>query len=306
MKQFWISVLLFLPFWAQAQVLSDSEEKMLKNTYGELYYGNEQFSFDTFFEKDSLKYTYSVTKKTLCILNTRNQIVSETKVNIKKTVLPHFSINNQKVILQNFDTDKEFCIIEGNRVYTRKKNIPNKVTASYVLPIDAAVQFEVHQRDVGPIQKLSKVLLYKVNEKEDTLYQDTQTRINRKVNTAPRVSLCQYQEKVYFFNADQQLILIFDTKGNRLGEINLKKTEDEYIATYMLNFLVDIQANKLYVSTILRDKTYIWDILSQENIKRYELPFRIYKIHQILGDELYFSMSTEGSKQQYIYKRSFK
>jgi len=305
MKHFWISTLLFLPFWGQTQIMSNNEQNILKNTYGELYYGNEQFSFDTFFEKDSLKYVYSITKKTLCILDTNNQIISETKVRITKFVLPQFSINNQKVILQSFDTDRAFCMIEGSKAYPQKKNIPNKVIACYVLPIDAATQFEVHQKNVSPSQKLSKVLLYKVNEKEDTLYKDIKTRINREVNTSPRVSLCQHQGKVYFFNADQQLILIFDTKGNKLDEINLKKTEDEHIATYMLNFLVDIQTNKLYVTTVLSDKTYIWDISAQKNVRRYELPFRIHQIHQILKDDVYFSMNTEDDRQ-YIYKRSFK
>ena len=304
MKYKW-SNLVFLLLILQktfAQNIDTQEAKILQNEYGEIVYGNKQFPIIAFFQQDSLKYIYSQTKNKVAILRKDNTILQEITFKNKDFTIPRFQPYSEKnTILQSEGTDTDYILIENQNIIAKKrKNPKNKKVIGFKEVLNG--KYQVHQYLITPSKTLSKVLLHNT----DTLYKDTQTKNNRTINVSPRFDLVHWRNKVYFFNADQRLILIFEAQtGKLLQEINLKEQEDEFLRGVMLNFYIDHSTDKIYISGVVADKTYIWEVKADKSVVRYEIPFRIYLIHQIKDDKIYFSMQTEGN-HLYIYERKFK
>lgn len=310
MKCKWISLfcLLCLFYGAFSQDLDPKEAKILQNKYGEIVYGNKQLPILAFFQKDSLKYIYSQQKNKVAILRKDNTILKEVSFKNKDFTLARFQpYSKNGVILQSWGLDRDYILLENQNLSIKKQNtVKSKKIIAYQVIITEEAIFEVHQYMVTPSNSCSKVLLCRVNQKIDTLYQDTKTKENRNINVSPRAELVYFQDKLYFFNADQRLILIFEAKTGKLSqEINLKEQEDEYLKGYILNFYIDTATNTMYVSGVFANKTYIWEIKADKTIERFEIPFQIYLIHQILEDKIYFSLQTEEDNL-YVYERKFK
>jgi len=306
MKFLWINFsLLFFSKIVFSQDLDTLEAKIISNQYGEIVYGNQKFPIIAFYQKDSLKYIYSQSKNKVAILRKDNTLLKEITFKNGDFSFSRFQkFQDSKVILQSWGMDRDCILFEKENVIIQKRNIPKnkKIMSFKEVRTDKGI-FEVHQYLVSPKNKLSKVLLYKNPQKIDTLYKDTQTKENRMINTSPRTELIYSSEKVYFFNADQHLILIFTNEGKKLQEINLKAQEDEFLKGYLLNFY--LADEKIYVSNVFDEKTYIWEINENGKLKRYEIPFRIYSIHQIVEDKIYFSLQMENNSL-YVYERKFR
>ncbi|GAB4494400.1 MAG: hypothetical protein OHK0045_25620 [Raineya sp.] len=301
----WISLFgLFIFYNALAQV-DTKEEKVLQNEYGEIVYGNKQFPIVAFFQKDSLKYIYSQSKNKIAILRQNNTILQEITLKNKDFSTARFQpYGNEGIILQSWGMDKDYFLIEKQKLSPQKRTLPSskKIIAYKEVSTDKG-KFEVHQYMITPTKKLSKVLIYKNKQKIDTLYKDTITKENRYVNVSPRAELVYFQNKLYFFNADQRLLLVFDAQNAQLlEEINLKE-KDEYLSGFILNFYVDITTSQMYVGGVVAEKTYLWKI--GKEIERYEIPFQIYSIHQIYSDKIYFSLKAEEI-HLYVYERKFR
>ena len=291
-KYIFVAFLLFFRF------VNAQDNPKLDNPKGEFYYGNDKIPFSDFFQKGDFSYLYSSQKKKIYVLNKENITIAEQKANIKDFVIPYFGICGEQVILQNLGEDLDYYLAQNTQIIPKRKKITKKVISTYLLPISENNTFEVYILNIGGKSKLSKVLLHN----KDTLYKDTKTKENRIVNTYPRISLQYHKEKVYFFNADQGIILVFDKQGKLLEEINLREIKDDDIKTFLMSFFVDIENGNIYVATASMVKTYIWQVLAKDSIQKYELDFRLHKIHQIYAGNVYFSMKGEG-KTQYIYNR---
>ncbi len=304
MKYKWINLIfgLFILQKTFAQNIDTQEAKILQNEYGEIVYGNKQFPIIAFFQQDSLKYIYSQTKNKVAILRKDNTILQEITFKNKDFTIPRFQpYGDKSIILQTDGLENNYAFSENQNLTARKRSNPkSKKIIGFKEVLNG--KFKVHQYLVTPSKTLSKVLLYQT----DTLYKDTQTQTNRSINVSPRFDLVLWRDKVYFFNADQRLILIFEAQTSKLlQEINLKEQEDEFLKGFMLNFYIDHSTDKIYISGVLADKTYIWEVKADKSVERYEIPFRIYLIHQIREDKIYFSLQTEGNNL-YIYERKFK
>jgi hypothetical protein len=297
-------LLVFVSFSSFAQeLMSEAEKKIIENKYGELYYGNKQFSIDAFYEQDSLKYVYSKSNNKVFILDKQNKIVAEHRIRFKDISLPHFSQVGERVLLSVFGEDESVAYFKNINIIKKENKRNRKIMAQKQVECIPGTIFIAQQLFVSQNKPLSKVLLLKKKQKTDTLYKDIKTKENRTVNTSPRAELLAYNEKVYFFDADQRLLLSYSFEGKLIDSISFKKQEDEYIKTFMLNFLLDTQTGKFYLSTVNGDNTFIYEIGSQGIVRRYEIPFRIYFIHQIYQQKVFFSMNTEN-KNYYIYQRN--
>jgi len=306
MKFLWIKLgVLLLGKVVFSQDLDTLESKIITNQYGQIVYGNKTFPIIAFYQKDSLKYIYSQSKGKVAILRKNNTILKEIVFKNNDFSFSRFQVfQDKKVILQSWGMDKDYILLENENIIIQKRSIPkNKKIVSFKEIKTAKGTFEVHQYLVSPKNKLSKVLLYKTSQKIDTIYKDTKTKENRIINTSPRAELVYYSDKVYFFNADQRLILIFNEKGILVQEINLNEKEDEFLKSYLLNFY--IADNKMYVSSVFGEKTYLWELEETGEFKRYEIPFRVYSIHQIVEDKIYFSLQMENNSL-YVYERKFR
>jgi hypothetical protein len=303
MKYKWSNLIFLLFILQNTFAQNDAQEaKILQNEYGEIVYGNKQFPIIAFFQQDSLKYIYSQTKNKIAILRKDNTILKEIAFKNKDFTIPRFQpYGSKSVILQTNGLENNYVLLENQDLIAQKRNNPkNKKIIGFKEVLNG--KFQVHQYLITPSKTLSKVLLHQT----DTLYKDTQTKNNRTINISPRFGLVYWRDKVCFFNADQRLILIFEAQtGKLLQEINLKEQEDEFLRGFMLNFYIDHSTDKIYISGVLADKTYIWEVKTDKSVVRYELPFRVYLIHQIREDKIYFSLQTEGNNL-YVYERKFK
>ncbi len=303
MKYKWSNLIFLLFILQNTFAQNDAQEaKILQNEYGEIVYGNKQFPIIAFFQQDSLKYIYSQTKNKIAILRKDNTILKEIAFKNKDFTIPRFQpYGSKSVILQTNGLENNYVLLENQDLIAQKRNNPkNKKIIGFKEVLNG--KFQVHQYLITPSNTLSKVLLHQ----KDTLYKDTQTKNNRTINISPRFGLVYWRDKVCFFNADQRLILIFEAQtGKLLQEINLKEQEDEFLRGFMLNFYIDHSTDKIYISSVVADKTYIWEVKTDKSLVRYEVPFRIYLIHQIKEDKICFSLQTEGSNL-YVYERKFK
>jgi hypothetical protein len=308
MKYRWISLFfsLFALNYAFSQDLDPKEAKILQNEYGEIVYGNKQFPIIAFFQQDSLKYIYSEQKRKVAILGKNNTILKEIRFSSKDFTIPRFQpYGNGKIILQNCGLDSDYILIEKQTLTAKNRNFLKKSKLIGFKEVENGL-FQVHQYFITPSKTLSKVILYNRNKKIDTLYKDTKTRENRSVNVSPRFDLLYFRDKVYFFNADQRIILIFEAQTAKLlQEIDLKLQADEYLKSFMLNFYIDFTTERIYLSGVMGGKTYIWEIKENNFIERYEVPFQIYLIHQICNDKIYFSLQAEKDGL-YVYERKFR
>ena len=305
MKYKWSNLIFLLLILQKTFAQNDAQEaKILQNEYGEIVYGNKQFPIIAFFQQDSLKYIYSQTKNKVAILRKDNTILQEITFKNKDFTIPRFQPYGN-VVLQSYGLDSDYILIEKQTLTAKKRNLSKNSKIIGFKEVEGGL-FQVHQYFITPSKTLSKILLYSKNKKIDTLYKDTQTKNNRTINVSPRFDLIHWRDKVYFFNADQRLVLIFEAQTAKLlQEINLKEHADEYLKGFMLNFYVDAVNERIYLSGVVGDKTYIWEIKENNFIERYEIPLRIYLIHQIYDDKIYFSLQAEENNF-YVYERKFK
>jgi hypothetical protein len=311
MKYEWISLcvcLFLLSSRVYSQGLDAEEAEIQKNQYGEMVYGNKQFPIVTFFQKDSLKYIYSLQKNRVAILGKDNRILQEVSFKNSDFSIPRFQpYADNYTILQSWGLDRDFVLVRNQTLVSKKRNIPKSKKIIGYKEVEAnGGKFEVYQYIISPKNSLSKVILFRTSKKVDTLYKDYKTKENRFINVAPRAELVYFLDKTYFFNADQRLVLIFDANtGKLLQELNLKEYKDEELASFLLHFHIDITTNKMYISGVSGEKTYIWEVSNQAILGKYEIPFRIFLIHQIYGDKIYFSLQTKEN-DLYVYERKFR